>query len=137
MQSERVFRQLVLCPLPGLMCTLASSFASERLLFLYSSLSNLGLNLVSLADLDVGQTSNSIFFFLFPLKRLQFCKSRKAHISNSMGTSETERGEVKRNPVLFCKNETFVTLKSLRSLWRELSKMFRQIKSRRKSSLCG
>lgn len=33
MQPERVFRQLLFCPLPGLMCTLASRFASKRLFF--------------------------------------------------------------------------------------------------------
>lgn len=78
----------------------------QKTAFLYSNLSNLGLNRVRLGAC---QASNSIFSFFFcePLKRLRFRKGRQA--------SETERGEVKKNPAQVYKGYIYMTPKDWRS----------------------
>lgn len=89
MQPERVFRQLVFCPLLELKCMLARSFAFKRLLFCIVTCQT---------SLDWTRWSwliwvfvrfLTLFFFpsLFcePLKRLIFTKVKNTAISNWMG----------------------------------------------------
>ena len=50
-------------PSPGVDARAGKQFCLQKTAFLYSNLSNLGLNRVRLADLDVCQNFQLIFFF--------------------------------------------------------------------------
>lgn len=112
-------------------------FCLQKTAFLYSDLSNLGLNQVRLADLGVGQTSNAVFFSSSSMSHLKDDIFIKGIYLKFNMAPEAERGEVKINPALFYKGSIYMAPKNLRSLWRKLSKNFRQIKDRRKFSLCN
>lgn len=89
MQPERVCGQLVLCPLPALMCRLASRLASKRTAFLYSDLSDLGWDPGRPAHLDVCQVLTRVWVFFFPssashLRDYPTRKSSEASISGSL-----------------------------------------------------
>lgn len=79
MQPERAFRQLLFCPLPKLMCTLASSIASKRLLFCRATCQTLDwIGWGWPIWVFVGLLT--LFFFLFcePLKRTAFSQKWKS-----------------------------------------------------------
>lgn len=137
MQPERVFQQLVFCFLPEFMCMLASSFASKRLLFC----------IATCQTLDWIRWGWLIWVLVRLLTQFFFSSSSMSHLKDDIFIKgiylkfnmapEAERGEVKINPALFYKGSIYMAPKNLRSLWRKLSKNFRQIKDRRKFSLCN
>lgn len=92
MQPERVFQQLVFCFLPELMCMLASSFASKRLLFCIVTCQTLDwIRWGWLIWVLVRLLTQFFFFFFFyePFKRWHF---HKRHLSQiQYGTWGRER----------------------------------------------
>lgn len=77
MQPERVFRQLGCCPLPKLMCVLASSFASKRLLFCMATCQT---------RIESGEAGRSIWVFVRLLTPFFFFPYSASHLKDCIFT---------------------------------------------------